>query len=78
MPSKKAMAKNLGKSLVKTVKAAATGKGIVASSDLALQRASICKACPWFVAKGQRCSKCGCVVPLKIYFEEEECPIKRW
>ena len=78
MPSKRDMAKNLGKSLVKTAKAAVTGNKIIASSDLALQRASICKSCPWFVAKGQRCAKCGCVVPMKVYFEEEECPVKKW
>jgi len=78
MPRKRDMAKSLGKSIIKTAKAAVTGDKIIASSDLALQRTSICKGCPWFVSKGQRCAKCGCVVPLKVYFEEEECPIKKW
>jgi len=78
MPSKGSMVKSLGKSLAKTAKAAVTGNKIIASSDLALQRTSICKSCPWYVAKAQRCAKCGCVVPLKVYFEEEECPIKKW
>ena len=78
MPSKAAMVKSLGKGLLKTAKAAVRGDRVVASSELALQRISICRACPWFEPKGQRCAKCGCVVPLKIYFEEEECPIKKW
>ena len=78
MPSKATMAKSLGKSFLKTAKAAVKGDKVVASSELALQRASICRACPWFEPKGQRCAKCGCVVPLKVYFEEEECPIKKW
>ncbi|MAH47975.1 hypothetical protein CMI37_19290 [Candidatus Pacearchaeota archaeon] len=78
MPSRMAMAKNLSKSLINTAKTAVTGGKVIASTNLASQRMSICKACPWFVAKGQRCSKCGCVVPLKVYFEEEQCPIKKW
>jgi hypothetical protein len=78
MPSKKDMAKNLGKSIIKSAKAIATGNKVVASPDLASQRSSICRSCPWFVSKGERCAKCGCVVPLKVYFEEEECPIKKW
>ena len=78
MPKIRDMAKSFGKSVVKTAKAAATGNKVIASSDLALQRTSICKSCPWYVPKGQRCAKCGCVVPLKVYFEEESCPIGRW
>ena len=66
MPSKKDMAKNLGKSIIKSAKALATGKSVVASPDLASQRSSICRSCPWFVPKGERCAKCGCVVPLKV------------
>jgi hypothetical protein len=78
MPSRMTMAKNLSKSLLSTAKAAVSGDKIIASTGLASQRMSICKSCPWFVSKGQRCAKCGCVVPMKVYFEEEECPIKKW
>ena len=78
MPSRVAMAKNLSKSLLNTAKAAVSGDKVIASSSLASQRMSICKSCPWFVSRGQRCSKCGCVVPLKAYFEEERCPIGKW
>jgi len=78
MPSKPQMAKNLAKSLGRTAKAALSGVEILSGAELVEKRTSICRACPWFVPKGQRCAKCGCVVPLKAYFKEEECPIGRW
>jgi len=78
MPSRITMAKNLGRTLLNTAKAAVSGDKVIASTGLASQRMSICKSCPWFVSKGQRCSKCGCVIPLKAYFEEEKCPIDKW
>ena len=78
MPSKIEMAKSLAKSVGKTAKAALTGMEVVAGGELLEKRTSICRACPWFIPKGQRCAKCGCVVPLKAYFREEECPIGRW
>ena len=78
MPSKFEMAKNLAKSVGNIAKSTLSGEKVVASGDLALERMNICKACPWFVSKGKRCSKCGCVVPLKTYFAEEKCPVGRW
>ena len=78
MPSRITMARNLGKSLLNTAKAAVSGDKVIASTELASQRMSVCRSCPWFVSKGQRCAKCGCVVPLKTYFEEEKCPINKW
>lgn len=78
MPSKFQMAKNLTKSVGNIAKAAIAGEGVVASMSLVSQRMDICKACPWFVSKGQRCAKCGCVIPLKAYFAEEKCPVGRW
>ena len=78
MPSKFEMVKNLAKSAGNITKAAIAGEGLVASADLVSERMSICKACPWFVSKGQRCAKCGCVVPLKTYFTKEKCPVGRW
>jgi hypothetical protein len=78
MPSKIEMAKNLAKSASNITKAAIAGEGLVASTGLVSERITICKACPWFVSKGQRCSKCGCVVPLKAYFSKEKCPVGRW
>ncbi|SVD72124.1 uncharacterized protein METZ01_LOCUS424978, partial [marine metagenome] len=78
MPSKLEMAKNVAKSIGKTTKAALSGMEVVAGAELVEKRTRICRGCPWFVAKGQRCAKCGCVVPLKAYFKEEQCPIGKW
>lgn len=78
MPSKLEMAKSIAKSIGRTTKAGLSGMEIVAGPELVEKRTSICRACPWFVPKGQRCAKCGCVVPLKAYFKEEGCPIGKW
>lgn len=78
MPSGFQMAKNLTKSIAKTGKAALQGKKVIASTNLSSSRTAICKGCPWFTSKGERCQKCGCVVPLKVYFSEEKCPIGKW
>lgn len=78
MPSKLEMAKGIAESIGRTTKAALSGMEVVAGVGLVEKRTSICRACPWFVAKGQRCAKCGCVVPLKAYFKEERCPVGKW
>jgi hypothetical protein len=78
MPSKLEMAKSIAKSIKRTTKAGLSGMEIVAGAELVEKRTSICRACPWFIPKGQRCAKCGCVVPLKAYFKEEGCPIGKW
>jgi len=78
MPSKTEMAKNLAKSIGRTASAALKGLDVVSGAELVEKRTSVCRTCPWFVAKGQRCAKCGCVVPLKAYFVEEACPIGKW
>jgi len=78
MPSGFQMVKNLTKSIAKTGKAALRGDKVIADTDLSASRTAICKGCPWFVPKGERCQKCGCVIPLKVYFSEEKCPIGKW
>jgi hypothetical protein len=78
MPSGFQMAKNFTKSMVKTAKSAAQGKEIVAKSELYSKRTSVCRSCPWFSEKGERCQKCGCVIPLKAYFAQEKCPVGKW
>ena len=78
MPSGFQIAKNFTKSMPKTAKAAVEGKEVVAKSELYSKRTSICRSCPWFSEKGERCQKCGCVIPLKAYFSQEKCPIGKW
>lgn len=77
-PSKIQMAKNFTRSIAKTAKAITRGEEIVAKSELYSKRTSICRSCPWFSGKGERCQKCGCIVPLKAYFNKEKCPIGKW
>tara|TARA_R110000751_G_scaffold260477_7_gene359848 strand:- start:186 stop:545 length:360 start_codon:yes stop_codon:yes gene_type:complete len=78
LPSKRQMAANLTKSLSKSAKALVSGKKIKAELSLIEKRTAICHGCAWFIKENQRCSKCGCVVPLKVYLAEETCPVEKW
>lgn len=78
LPSKAKMVANLAKSLVKNTKAALSGDDLVADAELKNRRMDLCRACAWFIKDGQRCGKCGCVVPLKAYLAQESCPIGKW
>jgi uncharacterized paraquat-inducible protein A len=42
------------------------------------QRLEICKVCPAFRPKTQRCSKCGCFMQLKATLTLAKCPIGKW
>lgn len=46
--------------------------------ELAKDRLDICKACPEFFELTKQCSKCGCVMPLKVKLKEATCPINKW
>jgi hypothetical protein len=41
-------------------------------------RLNICKQCPHFYAKLQKCLKCGCFMKLKTRLHNAHCPIKKW
>ena len=45
--------------------------------ELSRQRLNICKECPNILAD-LICSKCGCMMPLKVKLTESECPIGKW
>lgn len=48
------------------------------SSDLiSEQRLKICESCEFYKLTKQ-CSKCGCIMPLKVQLAEAECPIGKW
>ena len=38
-------------------------------------RISICRVCEFYDPKEYRCKKCGCWLPVKVYFS---CPDNRW
>ncbi len=46
--------------------------------ELIEQRLAICKVCPAFRPKTQRCSKCGCFMQLKSTLKQAKCPIGKW
>ena len=42
------------------------------------RRLSICRECPYFVQRTERCRKCGCFMKLKTKLERAHCPIGKW
>ena len=42
------------------------------------RRLSICRTCPQFRARTQRCSRCGCFMNLKTLLHEANCPDGLW
>lgn len=47
------------------------------SKDIAQSRYDVCKGCPFFLPTKQ-CSKCGCVMKLKVTLAHAECPEGKW
>lgn len=43
----------------------------------ALKKKDICMSCE-FLFKKYICSKCGCILPLKIQLTESTCPVGKW
>jgi hypothetical protein len=41
------------------------------------ERYEICKGCEFFTPI-KICSKCGCIMPMKVQIKSAECPIKKW
>lgn len=46
--------------------------------DLVEYRLNICRQCPHFYAKLQKCTKCGCFMKLKTRLEKAHCPVGKW
>ena len=41
-------------------------------------RLSICKSCEHYKKNISVCSKCGCIMPLKVRFINFKCPVGKW
>ena len=41
-------------------------------------RLEICKACPFYVGLTHQCTKCGCIMNLKVKLPTASCPIGKW
>ena len=42
------------------------------------RRMTICRACPLYDKKQNRCRKCGCKLKGKARFRAGKCPIQKW
>ena len=49
-----------------------------ASSEVAEERYSICKACPELIKLTSQCKKCGCFMIAKTKLEKATCPLGKW
>jgi len=71
MPSRRQMAKNLGK----TIREIASDPRWVTPEEKK-KRMDICNSCEHFT--GSRCRKCGCFLQTKAKFKASHCPINKW
>jgi ribosomal protein L32 len=46
--------------------------------ELAAYRLEICKTCEFYIARSNRCSKCGCFMRLKTTLARATCPVGHW
>jgi len=48
--------------------------------SLGEERLNICIKCNHYKFKftGGTCSKCGCIVALKVKFKKQKCPVDKW
>ena len=77
-PSLGEQVKNFGSSFHELVSRAVQGNRLLAPRDTQLARLETCKACEFFDASQERCTKCGCYLRAKVVFSYETCPIDKW
>lgn len=51
---------------------------VFVSTELKDKRYEICKKCEHFIKTFKGCKKCGCLIPAKIQFTVNTCPINNW
>lgn len=49
-----------------------------ADSQQQQERMEICKSCPHYRSWAHQCRLCGCLMPFKVKFKDQHCPIKKW
>jgi hypothetical protein len=70
------VAKRSSYNIINVIKDTLTGDVMYADNQMAKNRLEVCHACPHLMAGA--CTKCGCVVRLKVKYEESSCPIGKW
>ena len=46
--------------------------------DVKQIRMDICKACPSWNKRFNRCTECGCQMKVKVALTSSECPLRKW
>ena len=72
------MARNLAKEVWKAGKAAASGLPEIVSTEIGLERLTICESCDNLDKESYRCSSCGCFMKTKTQLATASCPIGKW
>jgi hypothetical protein len=47
-------------------------------TEIAGERLSICKECPFYISTTHQCKECKCFMDLKTKLPNAECPIGKW
>jgi hypothetical protein len=47
-------------------------------TEVADARFAICKECPFYISATHQCTKCGCIMNLKVKLPNAECPEGKW
>jgi Zn finger protein HypA/HybF involved in hydrogenase expression len=42
------------------------------------ERMNICRGCEFYIAKEEKCQKCGCYMNAKTKLKTAKCPIEKW
>ena len=71
------MAVGLLRTAADSVISGVQGGRILATTELAETRLSICQKCE-FLMETNRCAKCGCFVSAKVKAEMSKCPVGKW
>ena len=48
------------------------------SEDVRNIRMDICKECPSWSERFNRCTECGCQMRVKVALASSQCPLKKW
>jgi len=78
MPSLLKRAGNAGKALIRSINVVRAKQPLLATSDEAVRRLAICKACPMLDPTKVICThaNCGCYLKVKTYLRAEHCPLE--
>jgi hypothetical protein len=76
MPSTFQRVRNFAKELWIASKESLHGRPVLTDANTAYTRLQICESCPFY--KNNVCSRCGCVMSLKVHVTTSKCPEGKW